>query len=161
MGFPSDFSILREDDREGPATALFGNAVTPPIIGGIVACMLRARRMENTKNNLEGTSTTEAQEDIGSWDCVGTRVALNMALNSCSGMARRRALMEKIKGLSLQQQCAAAAATGATPTSTKEGQKGVRVVPVVEQQSNCCYRFRDTGTCAWGEQCKYVHVEHV
>lgn len=30
MGFPSDFSILREDDREGPATALFGNAVTPP-----------------------------------------------------------------------------------------------------------------------------------
>jgi DNA-cytosine methyltransferase len=147
MGFPSDFSILREDDPSGPGTALFGNAITPPIIGGIVACMLRARRTENTTNSLEGTATKEEQEDIGSWDCVGTRVALNMALNACSGAARRRALMERIKALSLQQQCTAAAATGATPTSTKDDQ-------------NCCYRFRDSGTCAWGDKCKYIHEEH-
>ena len=87
MGFPHNFEILREKQASGPATALFGNAVCPPIVGAIAACVLRALKIDILLESLE--------ETYGKWDDIGTKAGLKLTLNSLEG-THRRVLQEKM-----------------------------------------------------------------
>jgi threonine dehydratase len=82
-----NFEILREKQASGPATALFGNAVCPPIVGAIAACVLRALKIDILLESLE--------ETYGKWDDIGTKAGLKLTLNSLEG-THRRVLQEKM-----------------------------------------------------------------
>jgi hypothetical protein len=149
MGFSNKFQIFRQNEPSGPATALFGNAVTPPIIGAICACMLRAQHLKSGKDEKgweeDQKEGVEEDPEIGSWDCVGARVALKMTLDSIPEW-RREALAKRIKALSTIQNVTTAASTTTKVANEK-----------VQEKPNCCFRFRDTGKCSWGDDCKFLH----
>ena len=147
MGFSNNFQILRENDPSGPGTALFGNAVTPPIIGAIAACMLRAHGIEFH------VIKSEYDDYISSHSCVGGRVAMIMTLETIPKdvLWRREMLAHRMNRAVVMTSQLATSMTGGGG-----GGGGGESVTMVEDE-NCCYDYRATGKCEWGDKCRFSH----
>lgn len=165
MGFAESFNILREYDASGPASALFGNAVCPPIVAAVAACMLAARDggADSAVANSEApakrrrvasgvapsaasTSTSASHAAIGEWACPGARAALTLALEAVAPSARD-ALSRRIR------------------VAADEVERGVgghmdadAQTDVAAKAALVCFRYRDTGECAWGDTCRFAHA---
>ena len=146
MGFPAKFQILREKEAAGPATALYGNAVCPPIVGAIAACMLRALNINVKVSNNDDEDGEDEEDDIGDWNCIGTRTALQLTLQSLPNGYRRQVLCQKIKKMSL------------LPIVEENKNDDIDDEKQREQELQICYRFRDTGSCSWGDKCRWQHT---
>ena len=148
MGFSNKFKILREHDPSGPGTALFGNAVTPPIIGAIAACMLRAHDIEFQ------VIESEFDDYISSHSCVGGRVAMILTLETIpkNVLWRREMLAHRMnRAVVMTSQLATSTGGGGGGGGGGAGEP----VAVVE---NCCYDYRATGKCEWGDKCRFSHI---
>jgi DNA (cytosine-5)-methyltransferase 1 len=64
QGFPEGFWIPREDDPAGPGVALFGNAVSPPVIAAVLSVLvdliLTVRRPPRSEDAVAAAPPTEA-----------------------------------------------------------------------------------------------------
>lgn len=147
MGFAERFRVLREEDARGPASALFGNAVCPPIVAAVAACMLAAREdpaeEPATKRRRRECVAEDDVETIGAWTCPGARAALRLALDAVPPRSRD-ALASKMRD----------ASDARRRGTDDDAQEDAGSAPPL----NVCFRFRDTGACAWGDTCRFAHV---
>jgi hypothetical protein len=100
MGFAERFRVLREEDARGPASALFGTAVCPPIVAAVAACMLAAREdpaeEPATKRRRRECVAEDDVETIGAWTGPGARAALRLALRGSAAASDRSQLREAL-----------------------------------------------------------------
>ena len=160
MGFSESFRVLRENDASGPASALFGNAVCPPIIAAVAACMLAARdggavadcpeAPAKRRRVVPGVASNAAppaarSTAIGHWTCPGARAALTLVLDAVDPRARD-ALARRIR-VAAEEVLRGVGGHFDADAQTDVAQKA----PLV------CFRYRDTGVCAWGDKCRFSH----
>ena len=99
-GFPEDFKLPANGAADGPSSALFGNAVSPPVVAAIVESMLAhagigAARAAVARRGWGGKGALEC------YDCRLLGVAL--ALCEDAAPAERRPELRKVVEAALQR----------------------------------------------------------
>mmetsp|Transcript_30731 Transcript_30731/g.86116 ORF Transcript_30731/g.86116 Transcript_30731/m.86116 type:complete len:432 (-) Transcript_30731:1435-2730(-) len=113
QGFPESFKIFREkEDPSGCQAALFGNAVSVPIVTAISARLMNR-----------------------DWGPVVLQTLLD-SIPPESRPALTAVWQERVQG-------------GVLSTAGPEGH--------TEAPMELCFRWRDTGACAWGSSCRWSH----
>lgn len=133
QGFPESYLIPRETDADGPGAALFGNAVSPPIIAALASRVLDA---------INGSNSAENVSDKDCWRMDNAvAVAMNMVVHAIPNDAKH-VLQEKIEGV----------------YKKKTTFKPVEEVYVDRLSDGLiCFDYRDTGHCIKGKDCRYLH----
>ena len=159
QGFPESFKIVPSEHTHpnGPHAALFGNAVSPPVIAVVAGAMLdclataKARRSGGTSGG--GASSAPAAVPIGkkgSGITRGINVALNMLLEAVP-LRSAPVLRERIQSALNSPDRDGDSVRIRSANDDAVGSTGDRPV---------CFRFRDQGACSWGDRCRFSHVAY-
>ena len=141
QGFPEAFRIGRElKDPTGPQAALFGNAVSPPVIAAIVETMLVALR------SASGADIHMTPAPESPFQGAPTPIALHMLLEAVS----------ETKVASLKQRILTSLSKP-KPAIVDTSDHSGTAMTTLKVPAQVCFRWRDTGKCAWGSKCRWRH----